>query len=242
MTKLESSEGQVISPDPLKDVKKEANKIVEMGREKNLHVDITIAGALHEGIPSLDILGQVEKSDILSLELPSNVVRAFVQGHETRVDDNPFWGTALENSNSAVGVNNNRGAVNGIRILDDRVREGQTIPQNVPDFAISAVNMKYGSGKALERVVISNNVLLENLRQQQEGFDNIFPAKTMVMQDSDEYYIHINRPVGKEALTSFSDGGLYAPQSVYVWNEVKKFFGEKGGKVKSESKICQICN
>ncbi len=238
MTSVESSEGQLASPDPLKEVKKEAAKIIGLGSERNLQVYITISGALHEGIPSIDLLGEIERSDILSLELPSNVVRAFVQGTETRIDDNPFWGTSIENSNSAVGVNNNRGAVNGIRILDDRVREGQTIPQNVPDVAIGAANIKYGKGKDLERVEISESTLIENLRKQQEGFDDIFPAKTMVMQDGKEYYIHINRPVENEASALLITGGYMLPTQ-YMMERGEDIFGEETGGI-TGIELCQF--
>jgi hypothetical protein len=123
--------------DPLCELKKDAQRIAGLALQRNLQIRISVLGAFHEGVPDAKTLETIANSDIVSVELPSVAVKAYFQGKEARIDSNSFWGRVLGNAKEAEGVNNNKAAVNAIRILDGRVRAVQRVPNSSPDIVIS---------------------------------------------------------------------------------------------------------
>lgn len=213
--------------DPLQELKKDAQKILHLAAKKNVEVTITVLGALHEGIPGTDIVNTVSSSDGVSLELPSIAVKAHLRGEMTRVDENGFWGNVLNNTKRAVGVNNNRAAVNAIRILDDRVRVGQQVPDSSPDLAVSSRNIRFGRGKVLEKAEIADLEFIRQIQEQEKRSTNLYPSLAYVLKEGVEHFVHVNRPtMGKNSLSAVLVSGNFMLPMEYSLKHGFKIFGD----------------
>lgn len=212
--------------DALGKLRKDARKIADALAKNDGSLSITIAGALHEGNPSTDILNAASDTTITTLELPSISVNSYLLRQESRVSKEGFWAQVIDASPKSSGVNNNRAAVNAIRILDDRVRLGQSgIPDSFPDVSISR-----HSSQDFTLEEITDATLIDSIRDQEEGFENIYPSPTFVLHEGQEHYIHVNRPTGgKKSLSAVTVGGNYMLPTQYYMTNGDKLFGETMG-------------
>ena len=211
--------------DPLRELRSEARNIANAYDQLGGSLAITVVGALHEGNPGTDILDQVFNADTTTLELPSISVNAYQQGHESRIQKDGFWGKVIGEALDPVGVNNKRPYVNAIRILDDRVRKGQTMPYFVPDIAMGAATREDFSREA-----IVDPDLIDAIRNQEAGFNDIYPSRAFVMHQGEGHYIHVNKPTrGKTELSAVIVGGEYMLPSEYFMNKGEGLFGANVG-------------
>ncbi len=211
--------------DGLKEQRSSATNIAKQYEQLDGNLSITIVGALHEGNPGDDILDQVLSADTTTLELPSISVNAFQQGQESRIKKGSFWGKIINEALDPVGVNNKRPFVNAIRILDDRVRSGQRMPDFVPDIAIGATTQTNFS-----RETISDPDLIASIRMQEADFQGIYPSRAYVMREGQGHYVHVNKPTAEKAeLSAVVVGGDYMLPTEYFMDRGAELFGDDVG-------------
>lgn len=215
--------------DPFKELKKDAQKAIALASQKGFHLNMIILGVLHNGIPSSDILDLVSRADAVSLELPSIAVNWNRGDKRISTDENIFWSTVINHSKRPMGVNNNRAAVNAIRILDNRVKPHQNVPDQFPDFAISSRNLNLPEKKDLLLASFDDQKLLGEIRLQDEG-RNTYPTCTIVLSEGVEYFIHVNKPSQeKEDFSAVFVTGNYMLPTEYFMNRGGEIFGDEIG-------------
>lgn len=214
--------------DPLCELKKDAQKIAGLASQRNLQIKISVLGAFHEGVPDAKTLETIANSDIVSVELPSVAVKAYLKDAAVKVDKDSFWGRVLENAKEVEGVNNNKAAVNAIRILDGRVRAVQRVPDSSPDIVISAKNMKFGSGEALEKTEIADLETLQEIRKQEIEFSGTYPSLVSVTKEGVEHFIYVVRPTqGKKVLSAALISGDFMLPVEYFMMHGSEIFGDE---------------
>lgn len=214
--------------DPLGELRNEARKIANLALQKNQQVKITVLGTLHEEIPHSDIVKAISISDLTSLELPSIVVKAYQSGAAVKLGEESFWGKVLDSAKVSRGVNNNRAAVNGRRILDGTVTSEGKIPDSFPDISVSAQNMKFGNGEALEKAEIADSETLWEIQRQEIGFNNIYPSLASIVKDGIEHFIYVARPTqGKNVLSAALVSGNFMLPAEYFMMHGSEIFGDE---------------
>lgn len=101
---------------------------------------INVLGGLHTGNIGPFIKEHIDKADVVTLELPAEALKE--GNNEGGIEDqNKFWNDVLsyagQEKKEVHAVNTNRAAVNGLRILSDRVRDGQKPFKNGPHVVLS---------------------------------------------------------------------------------------------------------
>jgi len=228
MNRIEGGQIPEVQVDPLRDVRKYAANIMSIAEQKDLKIDINIFGALHVGIPDNDIVDQIAQSNLTTVELPSNAVNAFKKKEHTYFDDNTFWVTVVENSRAVAGVNNNRGAVNGIRVLDARVRKGQVMPDFVPDLVMSRIE-KEDSDEDTKMVDVKEKSFLDGIKNQEVEFHDQYPSLAWGMMDGKGYFVQVNRNVPEESASVLYINGKYMMPFEYQFVNGQSVFGEMVG-------------
>lgn len=229
MVKAETERTEAIANDPLRKLRNDALKISQNLISNDSTLEVNVVGALHEGIPASDILNLVAGAHAVSLELPSIAVKAHLNGEPTKVDGNGFWGTIMNEAKRSSGVNNNRAAVNGIRILDDRLRpEQNNVPSGVPDVIVGG--WQVSGGQEFEVGQLSDEEILRDISTQEPRFGGKYPGRAFVLQNGRDYFLHVNRPTqDRQALSAVFVGNRYMLPTEYFMRRGAGIFGEEVG-------------
>lgn len=128
-----------VPKDVLSEQRKKAQRIESLLELQDSSLEITVLGALHTGIIGDDIKESIRSADILTVELPS--IALLAGDSENLRAENLFWSDIVNYVRSLkiplLGVNNNRSAVNGIRMLEDRKRSDQKPFKAGPHIVVS---------------------------------------------------------------------------------------------------------
>lgn len=193
---------------------------------RRIRVSLNVFGALHAGIPGPDLKETVGNSTSVSFELPSIVVASFQEGEMTQADNNPFWRDLLSLNENAVGVNDNRPATIGIRVVDDRVKKEHTVPRNFPDTVVSSRAL---AARDIARGTITSSEFIDQLRVQDKGFGQAYPSRAYLMEDGKEFYVNVNRPIENDLLSALYVSGRYMLPVEYYLTRGEEIFGSNIG-------------
>jgi hypothetical protein len=211
--------------DPLRDQRKISERISQNLKKLGSHLDIRILGAFHTGIIGQDIKDSIRESDIVTTELPSEVVgqsREGIKGKALSV--NPFWADVLDQANAEhkriVGVTTNRAAVNGLRGLNDRWRKDEDPFIGGPDLVISTRVQGDEIRKLINEAEIAPSLpgqpFLATVHRkidipQQPDSPEDFPYNTVVDGKDGRMYFHYLRPFNEEGKVLIAVGDWSSP-------------------------------
>lgn len=202
----------IVLEDPLREQRKITDRITRNLEILGTRLEIRVFGAFHTGIIGKDIQEIITQSDIITTELPSEVVRQSRDGIKGKaLSVNPFWADVLDQANAehkkAVGVTTNRAVVNGLRGLNDRWRKDEKPFVGGPDLIIST----RVQGEEIRRLINEAEVAPSlpgqpflatvhgkiDMSQQPDSSEN-FPYHDVVDGKDGRIYIHYFRPFSEE--------------------------------------------